>query len=232
MKPHVIICIVANKPDSTSRGQDNATGTNNAVSSRRRDAARKRARSRCVCSLISLCSLRRVARFVAARGRHREKLPPGCGGRNAPEAAAAYRRPRLGRRFMKDDAFDNLSTSAMCCEASSIVALLVAAIALEPAPHPIGGIGSSEAVVRPAAANPERLMSALGSETRVFCPAESLTVARSRNSVRSSASPSHRSSAQTRDAVEQAEHLSFAEREPHRHFDIGTFEIHPVAKTR
>ena len=90
--------------------------------------------------------------------------------------------------------------------------------------------GSSEAVGSSSSSSSGRLISALASATRVFWPADSLPLARSRNSPRSrSAASSAIRSRRFWHRVEPAEHGEvLPHRQPHRHVDIGAFEIHPA----
>ena len=105
------------------------------------------------------------------------------------------------------------------------------AIALEPRRAPSRRCRDrARRSARRAAAGPGALISALASETRVFCPADSLPVGRSSRSVSSScAAISSMRSVEIVDAVEHAEHREvLPDGEPHRHLDIGALEIHPV----
>ena len=90
--------------------------------------------------------------------------------------------------------------------------------------------GSSEAVGSSSSRTCGELISAFASATRVFCPAESLPVGRSRNSVRSSSSASVAMRPfEILDRVEPPEDLEvLPHRQPMRHVDIGALEIHLV----
>ena len=94
---------------------------------------------------------RRLARpaHSAARGAGRRR-PAGDVEEHLLEVVAAVAAQQLGGRALVDQAAracsistlrHSRSTSAMLCEASSIVARVLALVALEVAAHPVGGVG-------------------------------------------------------------------------------------------
>ena len=90
--------------------------------------------------------------------------------------------------------------------------------------------GSSDAVGSSSSRISGSLISDLASATRVFWPDESLPVWRSRKLVQVELIGQRPDAAgDVRAAVEHAEHIQVLPHgEPHRHIDIGAFEVHPV----
>ena len=134
---------------------------------------------------------------------------------------------RPSRRMMTRS--HSRSISAMLCEASRMVALRRSRKRSRWPRTQSARSGSSEAVGSSSRRSSGSLISALARATRVFCPAESWPLRRSRNGTRSSAWRVRRCAASGRDAVELAEHREvLAHGEAQRQVGIGAFEIDAV----
>ena len=133
-------------------------------------------------------------------------------------------------RFMMMTRSHSRSTSAMLCEAEQHRGMAVAAVAVEPGPHPVGGIGIERGRrlveqqqfrgvdqrfgerhpgLLPGRKLAGRAVEQIGQIKRVGELGDTL--------------------GKVGHAIEHAEHRQILpDREPHRHLDIGALEIHPV----